>query len=80
LNRDEIRMTLSEVFEEVLGEPVALRDDMTAADVDGWDSIAHVMLILATEDQFGIKFQSAEIANAGDVGEFIGLIESKRQE
>lgn len=50
---------------------------MTAADVDGWDSVVHVMLILATERRFGIRFESAEIANAGTVGEFIDLVEEK---
>jgi acyl carrier protein len=78
LSREEIRENLASVFEEVLGEPVALRDDLTAADVDGWDSVVHVMLILATERKLGIRFESAEIASAGTVGEFISLIESKQ--
>lgn len=70
---------LAGVFEEVFGTPVELRDDMTAADVEDWDSIAHVTLILATEEQFGVRFDSSEIANAGDVGDFVGLIESKQR-
>jgi acyl carrier protein len=77
LSRDEIRQALEGVFDEVLGQSVELRDDMTAADVDGWDSVVHVMLILATERRFGIRFESAEIANAGTVGEFIDLVEEK---
>jgi acyl carrier protein len=79
LSTEEVLKTLSGVFEEVLGRPVALRKETTAADVDGWDSVAHVMLILASERQFGIKFESAEIANAANVGEFIDLIESKKR-
>jgi acyl carrier protein len=74
---DEIMQTLAGVFEQVLGRPVELRNDLTAGDVDGWDSVAHVMLILATERQFGIKFESAEIANAANVGEFVDLIKVK---
>ncbi len=70
---------LANVFEEVFDRPVELRDDTTAADVGEWDSIAHVTLILATEEEFGVRFESSEIANAGDVGEFVTLIESKQQ-
>jgi acyl carrier protein len=70
--------TLGDVFEEVLGRRVELRDDTTAGDIDGWDSVAHVMLILATERKFGIRFESSEIANAANVGEFVSVIEAKR--
>lgn len=69
--------TLGDVFEEVLGRRVELRPETTAADVDGWDSVVHVMLILATERKFGIRFESSEIANAADVGEFVALVEAK---
>jgi acyl carrier protein len=78
LNREEIRETLSGVFEGVFDRPIVLRDDMTARDVEEWDSVAHVMLILATEKAFGIRFESVEIANAGTVGEFMSLIEAKQ--
>jgi acyl carrier protein len=78
LNREEIRETLSEVFEGVFHRPIALRDDMTARDVEEWDSVAHVMLILATEKEFGIRFESVEIANTATVGEFMSLIEAKQ--
>jgi acyl carrier protein len=80
LRREDIRETLAGVFEEVLGQVVGLREDMTAGDVEGWDSVAHVMLILATERSFGIRFESAEIANAGTVGEFMDLIEAKKRQ
>ncbi len=80
MSRDEIMARLAGVFEEVFDHPVELREDTTAADVDDWDSIAHVTLILATEEAFDIRFDSAEIANAGDVGDFVGLIESKTRE
>lgn len=79
MSTEEVQQTLAEVFEEVLGRPVELRDDLTAADVEEWDSVTHVMLILGTERRFGIKFESVEIANAANVGEFIELIEAKSE-
>ena len=78
MSRDEIFEALSGVFEQVLGRPVELGEETTGADVDGWDSVAHVMLILASEREFGVRFESSEIANAANVGEFVSLIESKR--
>jgi acyl carrier protein len=69
---------MGDVFEEVLGRPVQLRPETTAGDVEGWDSVVHVMLILATERKYGIRFESSEIANAANVGEFVELVETKR--
>jgi acyl carrier protein len=77
LKADEIFGTLSGVFEEVLGRPVELRPETTGADVEGWDSVAHVMLVLASERAFGIRFESSEIATAANVGAFVELVESK---
>jgi acyl carrier protein len=68
---------LADVFEEVLGRRVELGADTTAGDVDGWDSVVHVMLVLASERKFGIRFESSEIANAANVGEFLSLVETK---
>jgi acyl carrier protein len=77
LRREEILETLSGVFADVFGRPVALTEATTAADVDGWDSITHVMLILASEREFGVRFETSELANAATVGEFISLVEAK---
>ena len=55
-----------------------LHEQTTAADVDSWDSVAHIMLILASERKFGVRFEGVEIANASNVGEFVTLIESKQ--
>ena len=77
LSREEIFREMEGVFEEVLGRRIELEDETTAADVEGWDSVAHVMLILASERRFGIRFESSEIANAANVGEFVTLLQTK---
>jgi acyl carrier protein len=77
LTREELFQGLEEVFEEVLGRHVELRDETTAADIEGWDSIVHIMLILASERKFELRFESSEIANAASVGEFVTLIQTK---
>lgn len=76
---DAIEEALNAVFREVFG-----RDDLvvdrstTAADVDGWDSLKHIDLIVAVEDRFGIRFKTAEVARLGDVGGLIDLVRAKQ--
>jgi acyl carrier protein len=77
VTREELFQGMEEVFEEVLGRRVALSDETTAADVEGWDSVVHVTLILASERKFDLRFESSEIASAANVGEFVTLIQTK---
>lgn len=78
MSREATLKTLSGVFEEVFGRPVELSEETTAPDVEGWDSIAQVLLILASEREFGVRFESSELAELANVGEFVNLIEDKR--
>ena len=77
MNRQEIKQALQEVFEQALGKAVVLDDNMGPAQVEGWDSLAHVTLMLAVEKRFGVKFTGNEIANAGTVGHIVELLAAK---
>lgn len=71
---------LQAVFSRVLDkDDLALQPELTAQDVEGWDSMSHIQLIIATEDQFGIKFKASEISKLKNVGEFVELIFSKKR-
>ena len=79
---NELRSTLQEVFQRVFGDDaIQLRDNMTADDIDGWDSLAHINLIIAVERAFGIKFATAEISRTKEpgqnIGSFVRLVEGK---
>jgi acyl carrier protein len=50
---------------------------MTANDVEGWDSLSHVVLILAIENRFKIKFNNKELLTLKNVGDLLHSIESK---
>lgn len=68
-------MKLTEIVSNVLGSnDVELREDMTAADVEGWDSLSHVQIILACETKLGVRFNLAEIANLELVGDLVELM------
>jgi acyl carrier protein len=70
---------LTQVFRDVLGEDdLVLSPELTADDVDGWDSLSHIRLILAVQKTFGVKFSPAETGRLKNVGELAALIESKQ--
>ena len=74
----EIYLRLTKVFHDVLDDSqIILSATLTASDVDGWDSLNHVRLVLAVQKAFGIKFSASEIGKLSNVGEFVQLIEAK---
>jgi len=75
MTRDEIRDQVQRVFREVFGdESLVLQEAMTANDVEGWDSLMHVNLIIALEKRLGIRFATAEISRLSDQGQNVGAL------
>lgn len=69
---------LERVFRLVLGDPdIELTDDTTAADIDGWDSVAHVNLMFAIETEYDIEFEGNEFARFIDIGQLRDSIDHK---
>ena len=78
MERREIERQLTEIFRDVFDdESIDIRDDMTAKDIEEWDSLNHINLIVAVERAFRVKFTTKEVSNLANVGEFIALIGSK---
>lgn len=78
MTKQEILSQVEEIFRDVLdNEEIVLIDATTANDVEDWDSLTHIQLIVAIEKHFGIKFTSKEILSWANVGEMIDCIESK---
>ena len=74
MNRDEVYARLKEVFSDVFDREISLSDALTAADVDGWDSLTHITLIGAVEDEFDVKFPMKDVVHMKNVGEMVDLI------
>lgn len=69
---------LSEVFRRVFHQPaLVLRDELSARDVPGWDSLNHVTLMIEVEGEFGLRFTSAEVQALECVGQLKTLIDRK---
>lgn len=79
MERNEIFIKLNEIFIDVLDldESPNLTDETTADDLEAWDSLSNVQLVVAIEKQFGIKFTSYEISSWIDVGELVDCILKK---
>jgi acyl carrier protein len=70
---------LLQIFRNVFDDDDLLIDSSTnARDIDGWDSLAHIRLIVAIEKSFGLHFSAAEISNIENVGQMEELILSKK--
>jgi len=68
---------LTGVFRQVFGDDeLVVTRATTAADVEGWDSLTHVSLMLSIEKRFAIRFKSAQVASLENVGELADLVEA----
>jgi len=72
---DDIKQRLNEVFRSVFDdEDITIFDDMTAKDLDEWDSLAHITLVLAVEKEFDVRLKAAEVGALANVGAMIQLL------
>ena len=78
MSREEIYERLNDVFRDVFGEDdIMVTDETTAADVDGWDSLRHISLLAAVEDEFDIEFSMGQTVKMKNVGEMVDFIEEE---
>ena len=78
MERKEIFEKLNDIFIDILDlDDVSLTDDTSADDIEEWDSLSHIQLIVAIEKEFGIKFTSLEIMKWNNVGEMVDSILQK---
>ena len=77
MSADSIDARLTEVFHEVFDDDsIKLHREMTASDIEGWDSMAHLRLILSIERRFGVRLPSTKIGGLENVGDMMDLISS----
>ncbi|EZH75330.1 acyl carrier protein [Aquimarina sp. EL_43] len=78
MSKEEILSKVKEAFISVLEhDNFQLADETTADDVDGWESVTHMMIISEVEKSFGIKFKLMDLMNMNNVGDLIRTIESE---
>lgn len=75
MTREEIFPKLSEVFRDVFDdEDIMVTDSTSAKDIEDWDSLTHINLVVAVEKEFGVKFSMGETQKMKNVGEMVDII------
>lgn len=78
MERSEMLKQITEIFIDVLdNEDIVLEESTTASDVEDWDSLNHIQLVVAIEKHFKIRFTSKEIQSWNNVGEMMSCISEK---
>ena len=78
ITENEILERMTSVIEDILEIPeLILKPDMTAKDIEGWDSLAHIEIIVGMEYEFGVKFKLAEVKSLENISNFVELIKAK---
>ena len=75
MNKEEVYSRLTSVFKDVFDDQtIVIKDDTTSNDIEGWDSLMHISLISAVEDEFNIRFSMKATTSMKNVGEMVDYI------
>ena len=78
MRQHEILERLTPIFRDVFGKPgLTLTPQMSARDIENWDSLNHVTLVMEVEREFGVRFALGELQDLKNVEALISLIEQK---
>ena len=78
MERNEIMEMLQNIIREAVdNEELVIRNATTAEEVDGWDSLAQVLIIGEIQNEFGVRFTSSEVSGLANVGELVDAINVK---
>lgn len=79
MSKEQVLSRIQDVVREQLDDDdVVLEMDTVANDVEGWDSLAHVRIVIAVEEEFGVQFHTSEIVSLHNVGDLVNLVASKQ--
>ena len=74
MTRNEVIARLQTIFDDLFMEKVVLTPELRPGDVEEWDSLIHISLLLAVEKDFQVRFRLGEVEATRNVGEFADLI------
>jgi len=78
VSRETVTLKLTEIFREIFNDDsIVVSDDMTADDIEEWDSLSHVDMICMVEEELDITLTTKEVSRLKNVGKLISVIESK---
>jgi len=71
---ERMQAVFRDVFDD---EGLVLQDELTAADVENWDSLTHINLIVGIEREFKVKFTTAEVGSLNNAGDLKAMVQKK---
>jgi acyl carrier protein len=75
MTREQILERANKIFREVFDDDtIIVTEETTANDIEDWDSLMHINLVLAIEDDFGMKFSMGEVIKMKNVGEMAEIL------
>ncbi len=74
ITQKEVIARLQTIFDDLFLDEVVVTPELSAEDVEEWDSLLHISLVVSIEEAFGIKFRVGEVEATRNVGEFANLI------
>lgn len=78
MERTQIIDKLTAIFRQIFtDDALVLTDEMTANDVERWDSLTHMLMITEVENQFGIKFKLKDLKKLNRVGDLVAVVEAR---
>ena len=78
MDQSTVYERLTTIFRDVFDDDeLELKPELTAKDVDGWDSLTHLRVILSAEQAFRVKFTTSEIGKLQNVGDLATLIQAR---
>lgn len=80
MTQTEVITRLQEIFDDVFLEPVALTPQLSADEVEEWDSLIQISLLVAVEHAFKVRFRVGEVESTQNIGEFADLIIKRLEE
>ncbi len=81
MSKEEVFERLNEVFRDVFDdESIVVNETTTSADIEDWDSLEHINLLAAVEQEFGMKFSMGQVVTMKNVGEMADIILSQTKE
>ena len=78
MTREAIFEEVTKIFRDVLDDDeLIIKDETNSDDIEDWDSLEHINLVVAMEKKFNLKFNLKEVGTLANVGEMVDLIERK---
>lgn len=78
MKREEVFERLNEVFRDIFDDDsIVVTEETTSNDIEDWDSLEHINLVVAVEQEFGMKFNMNEVTTMKNVGEMVDIILSR---